>query len=58
MNLVTPEFMKVRGLGVGSIQDLNNHNGVIPINGCGGKITEPLGLHGHTGPDPVCSQLR
>ena len=43
MNLVTPEFMKARGLGVGSIQDLNNHNGVIPINGCGGKITEPLG---------------
>ena len=43
MNLVTPEFMKARGLGVGSIQDLNNHDEVIPINGCGGKITEPLG---------------
>ena len=42
MNLVTPEFVKARGLGVGSIQDLNNHDEVIPINGCGGKITEPL----------------
>ena len=43
MNLITPEFVKARGLGVGSIQDLNNHDGVIPINGCGEKITEPLG---------------
>ena len=43
MNLVTPEFMKARNVDVGSIQDLNNHDGVIPINGCGGKITEPLG---------------
>ena len=43
MNLVTPEFVKARDLGVGSIQDLNNHDGVIPINVCGGKITEPLG---------------
>ena len=57
MNLVTPEFVKARGLGVGSIQDLNNHDGVIPINGCGGKI-RALGLHGHTGPNPVCTQLR
>ena len=43
MNLVTPEFVKARGLDVGLIRDLNNHDGVIPINGCGGKITEPLG---------------
>ena len=43
MNLITPEFVKAKGLDVGSIQDLNNHNGFIPINGCGGNITEPLG---------------
>ena len=28
---------------MGSIQDLNNHAGRIPINGVGGKCTEPLG---------------
>ena len=43
MNCVTPEFMKARGLVVGSIQDLNNHSGHILINGVGGKCTEPLG---------------
>ena len=43
VNLVTPEFMKNRGLGVGSIQDLNDHNGYIPLSGLGEKITEPLG---------------
>ena len=43
MNIVTPEFVKARGLAVGSIQDLNNHAGCIPINGVGGKRTEPLG---------------
>ena len=43
MNVVTPEFVKARGLAVGSIQDLNNHAGRIPINGAGGKRTEPLG---------------
>ena len=43
VNLVTPEFMKNRGLEVGSIQDLNNHNGYILLSGLGGKITEPLG---------------
>ena len=43
MNVVTPEFMKVRALEVGSIQDLNNHARRIPINGVGGKRTEPLG---------------
>ena len=43
MNCITPEFMKARGLVVGSIQDLNNHSGCIPINGAGGKRTEPLG---------------
>ena len=43
VNLVTPEFVRERGLDVGSIQDLNGHNGRIPLSGLGGKITEPLG---------------
>ena len=43
MNVVTPEFVKARGLVAGSIQDLNNHAGCILINGVGGKCTEPLG---------------
>ena len=43
MNCITPEFMKVRGLVAGSIQDLNNLSGCIPINRAGGKRTKPLG---------------
>ena len=43
VNLVTPEFVKSRGLEVGLIKDLNDHNGYIPLNGLGGKVTEPLG---------------
>ena len=43
MNVVMLEFVKARGLAAGSIQDLNNHAGCIPINGVGGKHTEPLG---------------
>ena len=43
MNIVTLEFVKARGLVAGSIQDLNNHAGRIPINGAEGKCTEPLG---------------
>ena len=43
MNVVTLEFVKTRGLAAGSIQDFNNHAGRIPINGAGGKRTEPLG---------------
>ena len=43
VNLVTPEFVKDRGLEVGLIQDLNDHNGRIPLSGFGGRITEPLG---------------
>ena len=38
-----PKFMKNRGLEVGSIQDLNDHDGYIPLRGLGGKITKPLG---------------
>ena len=43
MNVITLEFVKARGLEVGSIQDLNNHARRIPINGAEGKSTEPLG---------------
>ena len=43
VNLVTPEFVRERGLDVGSIQDLSRHNGRIPLSGLGRKITEPLG---------------
>ena len=43
VNLVTPKFVKNRGLEVGSIQDLNDHDGYIPLSALGGKITEPLG---------------
>ena len=43
VNLVTPEFVKDRGLEVGSIRDLNDHNGRIPLSGLGGRITKPLG---------------
>ena len=43
MNLVTPEFVKARGLGVGSIQDLNDHNGHISLSDLGGSVTEALG---------------
>ena len=43
MNLVTPEFVRDRGLDVGSIQDLNQHNGHIPLSRLGGRVTEPLG---------------
>ena len=43
MNLVTPEFVWDRGLDVGLMQDLNEHNGRIPLSGLGGRVTEPLG---------------
>ena len=43
VNLVTPEFVRERGLDVGSIQDLSGHNRRIPLSGLGGKIIEPLG---------------
>ena len=43
VNLVTPEFVRDRGLEVGSIQDINDHNGHILLSRLGGRITEPLG---------------
>ena len=38
VNLVTLEFVKDRGLEVGSIWDLNDHNGHIPLSGFGGGL--------------------
>ena len=38
VNLVTLEFVKDRGLEVGSIQDLNDHNGHIPLSRLGGGL--------------------
>ena len=43
MNCVMLEFVKVRGLVAGLIQDLNNHSGCIPINGAGGSVPSPWG---------------
>ena len=43
VNLVTLEFVRDRGLEVGSIRDLNDHNGHILLSGLGGRITKPLG---------------
>ena len=43
VNLVTLEFVRDRGLDVGSIQDLNEHNECIPLSRLGGRVTEPLG---------------
>ena len=43
INLLTLEFVKNRGLDMGLIQDLNDHNGCIPLSGLGGRITESLG---------------
>ena len=43
INLVTPEFVKAKGLDLGSIKDLNDHNRRIPLSGLGGSVTEPLG---------------
>ena len=41
VNLVTLEFVKNRGLEVGSIQDLNDHDGYIPLSGLGEKLPSP-----------------
>ena len=43
MNLVTPQFIQDRNLDVGSIQDLNDHNGCIPVSRLGERVTKPLG---------------
>ena len=41
VNLVTLEFVKNRGLEVDLIQDLNDHNGYIPLSGLGEKLLRP-----------------
>ena len=38
VNLVTLGFVKDRGLEVGSIRDLNDHNGCILLSGLGGGL--------------------
>ena len=43
MNMVTPTFVKKRGLDVGLIKDLNKHKGHIPVSVSGVYYTEPLG---------------
>ena len=57
MNCVTPEFMKVRGLVVGSIQDLNNHSGHILINGAGGEAHRAPGLRDDSSADTASPML-
>ena len=44
MNCVMPEFVKARGLVAGSIQDLNNNSGCIPINRVGGEAYQAPGV--------------
>ena len=41
VNLVTPEFVKNRGLEVGSIEDLNDQDRYIPLSGLGGRLPSP-----------------
>ena len=43
VNTVMPAFVKKRGLVVGSIADLNKHQGWIPVSCSGGYYTEPIG---------------
>ena len=43
MNTVTPSFVRQRGLKVGSIDDLNQYCGRIPVSCSGGYYMEPLG---------------
>ena len=57
MNCVTPQFVKARGLAAGSIQDLNNHTGRIPITGAGGEENRAPRVHDHPSPDTVRPQL-
>ena len=41
INLVTLEFVKSRGLDVGSFWDLNDHNGCIPLSGLREELLSP-----------------
>ena len=58
MNCITPEFVKARGLAVGSIQDLNNHSRHIPINGVRGEAYQAPGLHDDSSADTASPELR
>ena len=58
MNCVTLEFVKARGLVVGSIQDLNNHSRHIPINGAGGgEAYQAPGLRDDSSADTTSPEL-
>ena len=57
VNLVTLEFVKNRGLEVGSIQDLNDDNGYIPLSGWGGGRSPSFGLHDPVGTNTVHAKL-
>ena len=57
MNIVRPEFVKVRGLAAGSIQDLNNHAGRIAINGAGGEAYRAPGVRNDSSSNTVCPKL-
>ena len=57
VNLVTPEFVKNRGLEVGSIKDLNDHDGYIPLSGLGGKNYRALRIRDPAGTDTVRAKL-
>ena len=57
MNVVTPEFVKARGLAVGSIQDLNNHARRILINRAGEAYRAP-GVRNDSSSNTVCLKLR
>ena len=58
VNLVTPEFVRDRGLEVGSIRDLNDHNGRIPLSGLGGEDYRAFRLHDPAGTNTVHAKLR
>ena len=57
VNLVTPEFVWDRGLDVGSIQDLNQHNWVHSTKQIGGKGYGALRLRDAPGPDTVRAEF-
>ena len=57
VNLRTLEFVMARGRDVGSIKDLNDHNGRIPLGGLGGNVTKPLGYVVYLGTDTLCTEL-
>ena len=57
MNCIMPDFMKARGLVAGSIQDLNNHSGHIPINGAGGEAYRAPGVHDDSSADTTSPKL-